>query len=177
MKNNFTTGDRVEAIDDDFKGEVIAISTDIIWVKSEEGIELSFYENELILQKNMELNRLNISEFKKIEQKRKPVKKYRSKQGNMTILEIDLHIEKLVDKPQRRKDIIVLDYQLNHAKYQIEFAISKGIQKVIFIHGVGEGILRAELETLVSRYERITYCDADYSKYGLGAMEIFIKQN
>jgi len=65
--------------------------------------------------------------------------------------------------------------QLDTARRQLEFAIRKRIQKVVFIHGVGEGVLKTELEYLFGRYN-VKYYDADYQKYGLGATEVYIYQ-
>jgi len=66
---------------------------------------------------------------------------------------------------------------LDTAKRQLDFAISKRIQKVVFIHGVGEGVLRTELEFLFNRYDNVKFYDADYKKYGRGATEVYIFQN
>jgi dsDNA-specific endonuclease/ATPase MutS2 len=71
----------------------------------------------------------------------------------------------------------MLNLQLDTAKRQLEFAIRKRIQKVVFIHGVGEGVLREELYTLFRRYDNLKYYDAEYQKYGHGATEVYIFQN
>ena len=71
----------------------------------------------------------------------------------------------------------MLNIQLETAKRQLDFAIQKRIQKVVFIHGVGEGILKEELHDLFKKYENIKYYDAEYQKYGLGATEVYIFQN
>lgn len=71
----------------------------------------------------------------------------------------------------------MLTIQLDTAKRQLEFAISKRIQKVVFIHGVGAGVLRTELEYLFRQYDNVKYYDADFQKYGRGATEIYIYQN
>ena len=71
----------------------------------------------------------------------------------------------------------MLTIQLDAAKRQLDFAISKRIQKVVFIHGVGEGVLRTELEFLFNRYDNVKFYDADYQKYGRGATEVYIFQN
>ena len=71
----------------------------------------------------------------------------------------------------------MLTLQLETARRQLEFAIRKRIQKVVFIHGVGEGVLRTELEYLFGRYDNITFYDANYQKYGIGATEVYIFQN
>ena len=71
----------------------------------------------------------------------------------------------------------MLNIQLDTAKRQLDFAIGKRIQKVVFIHGVGEGILKEELHYLFKKYDNLKYYDADYQKYGLGATEVYIYQN
>ena len=71
----------------------------------------------------------------------------------------------------------MLNIQLDAAKRQLDFAIKKRIQKVVFIHGVGEGILKEELQYLFKKYENLKFYDADYQKYGLGATEVYIFQN
>ena len=50
------------------------------------------------------------------------------------------------------------------------------ISKVVFIHGVGEGVLKSELHYLFSRYP-VRFYDASFKKYGLGATEVYIYQN
>jgi dsDNA-specific endonuclease/ATPase MutS2 len=67
--------------------------------------------------------------------------------------------------------------QSETAKRHIEFAIRNRIPKIVFIHGVGEGILKAELDFLLGRYDNIAFQDGNYQKYGLGATEVYIKQN
>jgi dsDNA-specific endonuclease/ATPase MutS2 len=95
----------------------------------------------------------------------------------MPKMEVDLHIHQLVDSTRGLTNHEMLNIQLETAKRQLEFAIRKGIQKVVFIHGVGEGILKEELNYLFGRYENIKYYDAEYQKYGLGATEVYIYQN
>ncbi|NNK27798.1 MAG: Smr/MutS family protein, partial [Flavobacteriaceae bacterium] len=63
------------------------------------------------------------------------------------------------------------------ARRQLEFAIKKRIPKIVFIHGVGEGVLKLELEYLFGRYDNILFYDANYQKYGVGAIEVRIFQN
>jgi dsDNA-specific endonuclease/ATPase MutS2 len=71
----------------------------------------------------------------------------------------------------------MLNIQMETAQRQLEFALKKNIRKVVFIHGVGAGVLKEELGFLLRRYPQINYYDADYQKYGLGATEAYILQN
>ncbi|GAL67307.1 Smr/MutS family protein [Jejuia pallidilutea] len=92
-------------------------------------------------------------------------------------MEVDLHIHNLVQSSRGMTNFDMLNLQLQTAQRQLEFAIKKRIQRIVFIHGVGEGVLREELETLFRRYDNLKYYDANYQKYGLGATEVYIYQN
>ena len=92
-------------------------------------------------------------------------------------MEVDLHIEKLVKQTKGLGHYDMLNIQLETAKRQLEFAMHKGIQKVVFIHGVGEGVLKEELLFLFKKYERVQFYEAEYRKYGLGATEVYITQS
>jgi dsDNA-specific endonuclease/ATPase MutS2 len=70
----------------------------------------------------------------------------------------------------------ILTLQMDTAKRQLDFAIRNRMPKLVFIHGVGEGVLKAELDFLLGRYVGISFQDANYQKYGLGATEVYIKQ-
>jgi hypothetical protein len=65
------------------------------------------------------------------------------KDKNEIILEVDLHINQLIKSTRGLDNYDMLNLQLDTAKSKIEFAISKRISKVVFIHGVGEGVLNA----------------------------------
>ncbi|MEO1031898.1 MAG: Smr/MutS family protein, partial [Bacteroidota bacterium] len=91
--------------------------------------------------------------------------------------EVDLHIHKLTDSTKGMTNFDMLNLQLDTARRQLEFAIKKRIPKMVFIHGVGEGVLRQELETLLGRYNNLKFYDADYKTYGIGATEVRIFQN
>lgn len=109
-------------------------------------------------------------------QKRKSVR-VKPKERYQPKMEVDLHIHQLTNHYKGMSNFDMLNLQLDTAKRQLEFAIKKRIQKVVFIHGVGEGVLKAELEYLFNRYDNVKFYAADYQKYGLGATEVYIYQN
>ncbi|WP_308225043.1 Smr/MutS family protein [Flavobacterium sp. J372] len=113
---------------------------------------------------------------KKKEPKNAVLQEKKSRKDDIT-LEIDLHIEKLVKKKGGMSNYEILTLQSETARRQLDFAIANRIPKVVFIHGVGEGVLKAELEFLFGRYDNIIVSEADYQKYGLGALQVYIKQN
>jgi hypothetical protein len=175
----FTVGQAVQALDDNLEGVIIEINENVITVESSDGFSVRFRESELIPHQTMDPRLLHISESV-LKDKEAPAKKnapkVKSKERNRPPMEVDLHIHQLTNlKGMSNYDMLTL--QLDTAERQLKFAIAKRIPKVVFIHGVGKGVLRAELEYLFGRYDQVKYYDADYQKYGVGALEVYIYQN
>ncbi|MCM4153149.1 DNA mismatch repair protein MutS [Arenibacter sp. N53] len=178
----FKVGDKVEAIDDVIQGVVVKLNGSQITVESKDGFLLRYTADELL--KIASSNAIKVSNFEvariKAEKeipKNRHHQKLRTKERNAPQMEVDLHINKLTPSTRGMTNFEMLNLQLDTAKRQLDFAVRKKIQKVVFIHGVGEGILKEELYFLFKRYENVKYYDADYQKYGLGATEVYFFQN
>lgn len=181
----FKLGDTVLVLDEDLSGVVKAISKSVVTIETVDGFLLDFHPTELI--KNNSDKHLKseifshdsanvvISEKEQAPRKKQP--KIRAKDRYEPTMEVDLHINHLVNYSKGMSNHDMLSLQLDTARRQLEFAIKKRIQKVVFIHGVGEGVLKIELEYLFGRYDNIKFYDANYQKYGLGATEVYIYQN
>lgn len=89
---------------------------------------------------------------------------------------IDLHANTLLETTQGMSSANILEYQLEVFRKTLdEYKGTKG-QKVIFIHGKGEGVLRqALLHELNYRYKHYSYQDASFREYGYGATQVTIK--
>jgi dsDNA-specific endonuclease/ATPase MutS2 len=176
----FKVGDKVEAIDDLISGIVTAIIGNSISVLCDDGFTINFEEKELVvITGSIQVSNYEVAQVKKekeLAKKRKPIVS-KAKERNLPKMEVDLHINQLIKNSKGLGNYEMLNLQLETAKRQLEFAISKRIQKVVFIHGVGEGVLKEELRYLFNKYDNIKHYDADYQKYGLGATEIYIYQN
>ena len=179
---DFKVGDQVEAIDDIVQGVVVKISGGQITVESKDGFLLKYTSDELL--KVSGSNAIKVSNFEvakimaeKEVPKNRHSRKIRPKERYAPQMEVDLHIDKLTPSTKGMTNFEMLNLQLDTAKRQLDFAIRKKIQKVVFIHGVGEGILKEELHYLFKQYENAKYYDADYQKYGMGATEVYFFQN
>lgn len=179
----FKINDNVSVLDDDLSGRVIKISNKQITIETTFGFELTFSSSELVkvqdnfLDSNTFLgNSIENIISEKSNQKQKPSKR-RPKTGTQPPMEVDLHIEKLLPSKNKMEKYEILNFQLDTAKRRLEFAFSKRIQRVIFIHGVGEGILKLELEYLLKRYDNLKFYPANFQQYGHGATEVYILQN
>ena len=176
----FNVGDKVEAIDDVIRGIVTLVNGTSITVQTEDDFSMVFEAKELVVMAgNISVSNYEIAQIKK--EKELPKKRRSSfakpKERNLPKMEVDLHINQLFKNPKGLGNYEILNLQLETAKRQLEFAISKRIQKVVFIHGVGEGVLKEELHYLFNKYENVKHYDANYQKYGLGATEVYIYQN
>ncbi len=89
---------------------------------------------------------------------------------------IDLHAEQVLDTTRGMKSGEILEYQLKIFRDTLaEYADKRG-QKIVFIHGKGEGVLRrAIIQELSYKYKSYTYQDASFQEYGYGATMVTIR--
>lgn len=182
---SFKLGDFVLVLDEDLSGVIKQIVGDTISIETEDGFLLDFQSYELVSKNKKESIASDIFSNSNIDAvvseketpKRKQQNKKRAKDRYEPTMEVDLHINQLVNSSRRMSNHDMLTLQLDTAKHKLEFAINKRIQKIVFIHGVGEGVLKMELEYLFGRYDNVKFYDANYQKYGLGATEVYIYQN
>jgi len=176
----FEIGDRVAAIDDVISGTVVAVVGTKITVSTKDGFPMDFEDDELVkMDDGITVSSFDVAQVKKEKEtpKRKKSRAPKAKERNQPKIEVDLHIHQLVPNTKHMGNYEMLNLQLETAKRQLLFAMEKRIQKVVFIHGVGEGVLKEELRYLFRKYDNLDYYDADYQKYGLGATEVYIYQN
>lgn len=178
----FQLGDKVAVLDDNIEGVVKAIAGETITIETADGFNMEFFEHELITSTNLSSNMFSDPDIKSVikekEQSQRPKSiRVKPKERYQPKMEVDLHIHQLTNHYKGMSNFDMLNLQLDTAKRQLEFAINKRIQKVVFIHGVGEGVLKTELEYLFKRYDNVKFYPADYQKYGLGATEVYIYQN
>lgn len=180
----FSKGDKVSVLDEAVDGVVLSVQDKQVTIETSDGFVMTFFVNELIKINNSSnlmdsIKRINIAEAAKEKEIPKPRSfvKERKEKNEIAAPEFDLHIEKLVPNKRGMSNYDILTLQSETAKRHIEFAIRNRIPKIVFIHGVGEGILKAELDFLLGRYDNIAFQDGNYQKYGLGATEVYIKQN
>lgn len=177
-------GDLVSVLDDAIDGIVIEVKGFEVTIETTDGFTLSFKKNELIKIENalhVNFNKKNVLSEKETA-KPNYINKEKSLNGakkrkEIPVPDFDLHIEKLVKNHKAMNNFDILNLQLETAKRHIEFAMRNRIPKIVFIHGVGEGVLKAELDFLFSRYDNLIFQDANFQKYGQGATEVYFKQN
>jgi DNA-nicking Smr family endonuclease len=178
-------GNKIKVINENFEGEIKEIlKNNRLIITCTDGFDYEFSTNEVVIIDEDNKHQYTIDETAvstKIASdkyiKEDFLKKYTSKskfQYNRT-LEIDLHLNKLVEHPELLEDWQHLHTQMQHVKNCLSAADKKNIRKIVFIHGVGTGVLKTELQNYLSKFENLTVSKADFNEYGNGATEVLIK--
>jgi hypothetical protein len=88
---------------------------------------------------------------------------------------IDLHIGELMDNIAGLTSHDMFSIQMNYFRKTLESAIKNEYQKVTYIHGIGNGVLKNAIIKEIEEYEGIDNQMASISKFGVGAIDILIK--
>ena len=145
---------RVE-LDDDFRTQITINKSKVVVSNS-----LSDYKPNKIKQKDSK-----ISQTKSAKASQQTLSK--------SVLEVDLHIEKLIASQSSIENI--LEIQLRKVSQVLSENRNKRGLKIVLIHGNGKGILKNEILKFLKRhYPTFRISDASMSKYGTGAINVVI---
>lgn len=93
----------------------------------------------------------------------------------LPLIEIDLHIGELTDSLSGLEPKDMLEMQLDEVRKTMKAHSRRIGQKIVFIHGKGEGVLRkAVLDLLKKEYPKAELQDASFREYGFGATLVTI---
>lgn len=112
----------------------------------------------------------------------RPINKRQPKTGHPNvrevdgILEVDLHINELLDNTRGMSNADILNTQVDEFRRVMDAELKNKGRKIVFIHGKGEGILRnALMKELKHRYKGTDVQDASFRQYGFGATQVTIR--
>ncbi len=134
----------------------------------------------LTTEEKMEMPEINPEELKKamLQKEAAPVKLLRREKTpkGSELIEVDLHIHELVDSTTGLSNADMLQLQMDKFHAVIAENSRRKGQKIVFIHGKGEGVLRSEImKSLKTRYKTFYVQDASFREYGFGATMIVIR--
>lgn len=90
--------------------------------------------------------------------------------------EVDLHIEAIDPNYEKLPKDEILRIQLATFESKLDQAIMAGLEEIVFIHGVGNGILKTNIHKILSDSSSIKFFkDAKKEKFGYGATYVKIK--
>lgn len=183
----YRTGDQVIFLNHTGTGTVTKTDGDLVYVTDEDGFEVPFPPSELILKRNT-LNFLDRIDAERIDAMvqadmvraeqifSKSAGAELKRQGDEPI-EVDLHIHELVEANAHLSNFQMVQIQLAHFNRMMEYAMEHRVPRLVFIHGVGKGVLRQELRDALGFFPNCSFRDGDFRKYGQGATEVAIRFN
>lgn len=154
--------------------------------KSSSYKDTAYFHQEVILHKltgeNLEdkIEELSNKDFqqaireKENSEKIKPALKNNNPDEN--IIEVDLHINALIDSVTGLSNADILDFQMNKFHEVLRQNQNEKGKKIVFIHGIGNGTLKQRVHSeLKSKYKKYYQQDASFKEYGWGATMVTIR--
>lgn len=143
-----------------------------------------FYEDAYIVElhnstkQKLEKSFENTSLYTHITQNKKSVPLHtKTKKSREETREVDLHIHELIDNESGLSNIQKLEIQTKAFEKALTSAIKDGTHKLVCIHGVGNGVLKAKIREILDKdYPRLYYQDASFQKYKFGATLIYLRK-
>jgi len=143
-----------------------------------------FKKNALILQISRsilttEIDKLTEDDFKKLVQEKEEIKapEKQVQKRSEEIVEVDLHINELLDNSAGLSNSEILEIQKERVESEMKLAIQTGVKKIIFIHGLGQGVLKQEVINLLkSKFKKYYFQDASFKEYGYGATLVILRK-
>ena len=135
-------------------------------------------DNQIFVEKDQEKKlleqiKLEKQDIKLIEEK-KEVSFFDKYMVSRKEAEVDLHIVELTEDDSKMQPFEKLSLQMEHFKKCLDEAIKRNLDKIVFIHGVGQGTLKKNVEDELNKYSFLHYFPASMQKYGVGATEVII---
>lgn len=121
------------------------------------------------------------SKFRVKDADRKPEKKHKPDAASnphkvLPLIEVDLHINSLLDNTNGLRSVDMLNLQLDNVRATMRANSKRKGQKIVFIHGKGDGVLRKEMLKVLSReFPKGEVQDASFREYGFGASMVTIR--
>jgi DNA-nicking Smr family endonuclease len=177
---SFKIGDQVSILDEKGVSKVVGLKTSVlIEIEDEHGFERTIESDKLCLIHSFDFGiipDISKDEEKEFSEKKKidftqPKKRHTSNWNGFSY--IDLHIEELEEDHLRLPVQEILQIQLSRFRTFLKKCEKQGERKCYIIHGVGEGVLRAEIHLYLHRLPNVTYDDARSKEFGeMGATEV-----
>ncbi len=146
--DEFKAGQKVVMMDCDLRGKIISVNGNKVTIELEDGFEIESSRGEFAVTDESELSslkRANVKASKTVE----PRKVRNAASPNTGTLTVDLHIESIPgwkNVPEGQQ----LQFQLDHFKRIIRENLPHKGMKISFIHGIGDGVLKAAIRKELS---------------------------
>ncbi len=175
---------RVTMIDDVLKGMVTEVRGNLIRFTTDDGFQEEAWSHELVVdtgdnydisQDRYAADLPRLIREKEAGSKKRPVPQKHNRRMRKNSMEVDLHIHQLVDNERELTSHDKFRIQVEYFERKLQFALANNLHRVVFIHGVGAGVLKHEICRLLDEVYHLEHFDATFQKYGFGATEVLIR--
>lgn len=90
---------------------------------------------------------------------------------------VDLHADAILEDHKEVLPEELLNLQIAYFLKCMESAIMENYYKVIFIHGVGNGVLKKAIIEKLREYPNVIWQQAPFARFGMGAIEVMIMRH
>lgn len=178
-------GDHVRFLDSVGGGIVCRVDTQkkLVYVEDEDGFEIPALPSQCVIIKTDFPADADVSADKKeaVDEPRHAAKDADMERGSEKkkqrpdVIEVDLHINQLVDDPRGMTHWDMMKRQLAVFDMTVRQNMANKGQKIVFIHGRGEGVLKAQIENMLRHdFPTCEFHDASFREYGFGATMVVI---
>ncbi len=174
---HFKVGEKVKFLTDTGEGTIISITdNNSITVEDETGFEQTYPVNEIVKIYGDQSGAVNDNYNIEMAEESAVNPTKRGEEVSDVVKrkgywEIDLHTHALLETEAGMTSGELLNHQLFELKRFYRGAREKRVRKIVIIHGIGQGVLKAEVRHFLEGQENISFYDADFREYGKGATE------
>jgi hypothetical protein len=176
----FKVGQRVGYLYEKGYGTIRSMTDQQAMVEDEDGFERPVALNELVFihsEHYMDEHTTIDKEDAEPEMTYRILQEKTGQRKPLTVWEMDLHIEELLESHHAMSNTEILLKQMKEFRGMFKKAKKEGIHKLIVIHGVGEGVLKNEIRSYLDTQDQVDVYDADFSEYGKGATAVEFHPN
>jgi|SRR5690554_1282228 len=175
----FKIGEKVSFLKEVGGGIVQSYKNENVVIVEDDGFDREFLEAELVKihgdQSNILHENFDIKDV--IDETVSYLKDRGDVYKKKDFWEIDLHTHAFMDSEKGLSNGELLNHQLLEFKRFFRKAREQHIRKIVVIHGVGEGVLKAEIRDFLEGKDGLEFYDASFRTYGKGAtaVELFYR--
>lgn len=177
MSTPLMIGSKVSFLKDIGQGTILKIENDQFLIRDENGFENWYNQDEIVPRMQVSDEKLLADNaiHKRMGEKHPAIKpKFKKK---IVESKIDLHMENLVSSHKGMTNHEILLIQLSHFKQFLQRTELDKVSRIVVVHGLGTGKLKAEIQTIIKDIKGAEMFDADYLTYGQGASIIERRYN
>ncbi len=154
MNKEFKIGDKIKFIrSNDFGVIKEIISERKVKVEDSSNFIVQVNKDEIILQDDSTNSVSSYGDLSKIKDDSCVKRKKEKKVSNLNVMKVDLHIENLITDYHLMTNQEIIHVQIKKCEDVLMKSLNSNVQKLIIVHGIGEGVLKKEVHNLLNKYE------------------------